>query len=77
MLGINFKRDKIAEILHLPSSPSPFSQGGRRGAGAQSVVSCSLGEGWGEDKCNMSRLKLVPDMLKSFLAITVEILQPN
>jgi hypothetical protein len=38
--GINSKRDKdLKDSIERPSSPNPFSQGGRRGAGAQSEVS--------------------------------------
>jgi hypothetical protein len=37
------KWQKISnDSIERPSSPNPFSQGGRRGAGAQSEVSCSL-----------------------------------
>jgi hypothetical protein len=56
------KRDKDPKgSIERPSSPNPFSQGGRRGAGAQSEVSCPLSPC---GTANVSPVKLVPLQLQ-------------
>jgi hypothetical protein len=59
--GRNLKRDKIIEILHLPSSPNPFSQTWEKGSRSTKrsllLPLPSLGEGRGEGKYNSVLLK--------------------
>jgi hypothetical protein len=67
------KLDEIAEILHCPSSPNPFSQawekGGKSTKRSLLIPLLGGGEGWGEGKCNEPSLKLISKLLPETVKI--------
>jgi tetratricopeptide (TPR) repeat protein len=75
--GSNTKWEKITKDSIEHPHPQPLSQGGRGEPEHQAkslAPSPSLGEGWGEGKCNLSRLKLIPQ-ISTFLTQLITIYQ--
>jgi hypothetical protein len=58
-MGRNLKHGNIAEILHCPSSPNPFSQAWEKGCKSTKLSLLHPFLGLGEGKCNRFHPKLI------------------